>query len=80
MTKQQNRLGPIFFAGPQMTLGKVYECSEVKKNCLQKKNYFCKTLKIHGFLGSRPISRVKVDNTNYNQHFIKHDDDNNSQF
>ena len=28
-----------------------------------------------GFLGSRPISRVKVDSKNYNQHFIKHDVD-----
>jgi len=27
-----------------------------------------------------PISRVKVDNKNYNKHFIKHDKDNNSQF
>ena len=32
------------------------------------------------FLGSRPISRVKVDNKNYNQHFIKHNEDKNSQF
>ena len=31
-----------------------------------------------GFLGSRLISRVKVDNTNYNQHFIKPDEDSNS--
>ena len=25
-----------------------------------------------GVLGSRPILRVKVDNENYNHHFIKH--------
>ncbi len=31
-----------------------------------------------GFLGSRPILRVKVDTKNYNYHFIKHDEDNNS--
>ena len=31
-----------------------------------------------GFLGSWPILRVKVDNKNYNYHFIKHDEDNNS--
>ena len=30
--------------------------------------------------GSRSISRVKVENKNYNQHFIKHDEDNNYQF
>ena len=30
-------------------------------------------------LGSRPISRVKVDSKNYYQHFIKHDEDNNSK-
>ena len=33
-----------------------------------------------GFLGSQPISRVKVDNKNYNQHLNKHDKDNISQF
>ena len=27
------------------------------------------------FLGSRPISRLKVKSKNYNQHFIKHDED-----
>ena len=33
-----------------------------------------------GFLGSRPILRVKVDNKNHNQHYIKPNEDNNSQF
>ena len=26
------------------------------------------------------VSTIKVDNKNYDQHFIKHDEDNNSQF
>ena len=30
-----------------------------------------------GFLGSQPISRVKVDDKNYTQHFIYHDEENN---
>ena len=30
--------------------------------------------------GIGPISRVKADIKNYNQHFIKHDEDNNSKF
>ena len=33
-----------------------------------------------GVLRSRHILRVKVDNKNFNQHFIKHDKDNNSEF
>ena len=41
-------------------------------------NNFCTNCKT-GFLGSRPTSRVKVDDKNYSQHFIKHDEDNDSQ-
>ena len=32
------------------------------------------------FLGSQPISKVKVEFKSYNQHYIKHDEDKNSQF
>ena len=37
-------------------------------------------LSFYWVLEMAQLERVNVDSKNYNQHFIKHDEDNNSQF